>query len=511
MKRYIFLLLCLSCLHVQAQDAYVVHYKDGSTLRVPHGIHTGSISLWNLDTGGQTGRDFKTYSSAEMSAKMGYAFHGNATLQEDDEVTAVWKDQEGKGIYTVLLILPVSTPTSLPYHLCIGTAPGQDIEHTDTLLTLEKPTRRRSDTQYCISVGLGERTVSDYSNSSGSFGGMSFEIGNFSNNNFRLPLLHGQTYYYRLVASIPAMRPDGQCDTVTVYGPELSFRIPDLAGESGEMPSELVRAELSLPSKEAWHQFLEDHFGGSERASHRGLSELWLEWLQTDDGRAAASALPATVHDYDDARVTFYETVPADFASWIRRHEMAWSRPEDFRVPTVAVAAAAGIVNSPITTVEQVDDSNSTWRNPVGSYLRFSPTTPEGYSQQVIAAGTFVPVEQVVPGVSYRLAITFAPETDTEHYPDLPTPICIEHWSQDHGYVPTLSAADKTQLYASSKDEGLIPATEPTTLTFDLAPDALLGRILYVRSNVTRSGIRHGDHSGIFRLAEMRLTPLDKE
>ena len=511
MKRYIFLLLCLSCLLVQAQDTYVVHFKDGSTLRVPHGIYTGRASLWNLDNGGQTGRDFKPYSSAEMSAKMGYAFHGNATLQEDDEVTAVWKDPEGKGIYTVLLILPVSTPTSLPFHLCLGTSPGQEIEHADTLLALEKPTRRRSDTQYCISVGLGERMVGDYSSRSGSVDGLSFEFGNYNNNNFRLPLLHGQTYYYRLVAGIPTMRPDGQCDTVTVYGPELSFRIPDLAGESGEVPSELVRAELSLPSKEAWHQFLEDHFDGSELASHRGLCELWLQWQQTEAGRAAATVLPTTVHEYDDARATFFEAVPAEFAAWIRQHEMVLCRPEDFRVPTVAVVTAAGIVNSPITLVEQVDDHNSTWGNPVGSYLRFSPTTPEGHSQQILAAGTFVPVEQVVPGVSYRLTITFAPETDTEHYPDIPTPICIEHWSQDHGYVTTLSAAEKTQLYASSKDEGLIPATEPTTLTFDLEPDALLGRILYVRSNVTRTGIRNGDHTGIFRLAEIRLTPLDKE
>ncbi|MBQ9708362.1 MAG: hypothetical protein IJV66_04165, partial [Firmicutes bacterium] len=82
------------------------------------------------------------------------------------------------------------------------------------------------------------------------------------------------------------------------------------------------------------------------------------------------------------------------------------------------------------------------------------------------------------------------------------------HWSQDYGYALEQDVPGKTSLFSNTGSDA-ISATEPTTLTFDLAPNALLGRILHVGSNVTPVGIRLRNQSGVFRIAEVRLTPTD--
>lgn len=500
MKRYLFIFLCLLCTLAQAQDTYVIHYKDGSTQQIPHGIYTGSLSLWNLETGGQTGRDFKTYSSIEMSVKLGNSFRGNVTLQEDDDVTAVWKDTEGKGIYTVLLLMPATAPTSLPYRLCLGISPGQDIEHTDTLLTLANPAGQDAGTQVCISVGLGERLVDGYATGSGSIDGLIFNYG-YSNNNFQIPLLHGETYYYRLVASIPTMCPGGQCDTVLVYGPELSFRIPDLAAESGAVPQELVREEFSLPSSEAWEQFLNTHFlGSTKQVADRGLCELWQEWMQTDEGNAAISSLPTSLHEYDDARVTFYQTIPDAFDDWLRHREIIITDPDEY---VGATNLWEGVVYTQ-TKVEFVSDTQSEWDNPSDHFMRISRA--ETADMHFYPSSIFVSLRHVIPDVTYRMSITFAPESDTETYTDKPCIVTITHvpYTPRVEHIPNARTA--TQLYVSP-DEG-IPATKPTQLSFDIPANELVDKVLNIYGSSSIQISLRGA-TDVFRIAEIRLTPIE--
>lgn len=497
MKRYIPIFLWLLCTLVQAQDTYVIHYKDGSTQRIPHGIYPGNISFWGGDAG-EHGLEALRNQAGQASYDQGLS-----------PVTDYAKDDALPTHYSVFIALKSGAPTASRLELCLGRQAGVTLEQCDTVLTFQLPDNYLSDRwDNILAFGDWAQAPTLHGTETPWHGPAQDQwLGELKYH--RLPLAHGQTYYYRTVARIPVLQSDGHRDTTVAYGPELSFRIPDLAGESGAVPPEVVQQELNLPSVEAWQQFLDSNFPGhAGLISHRGLCELWTEWLQTDEGRSAASALPGTVHEYDNAKVTFCSSVPTDFAAWMRQHEIVWSEPEDFLTQTVNVTTSDGYKSVPATYIEQVNDADSDWGNPVGSYLRFLPATPDGYPSQVVAAKTFVPLHKVVPGVSYRLSITFAPETDTLNYQALPTPMSIAHWSQDYGYALEQDVPGKTSLFSNTGSDA-ISATEPTTLTFDLAPNALLGRILHVGSNVTPVGIRLRNQSGVFRIAEVRLTPTD--
>ncbi|MBR4533380.1 MAG: hypothetical protein IKO85_02380 [Bacteroidaceae bacterium] len=497
MKRYIPIFLWLLCTLVQAQDAYVIHYKDGSTQRIPHGIYPGNLSFWG-DASGEQGLS----ALRNQAGQPGYA-------QGLSLVTDYAKDDAQPTHYSIFIALKSEAPTTRPLEFCLGRQSGVSLEQCDTVLTFQLPDNSLSNLwNNVLAFGDFNKAPTLHGTETPWHGPALHQW--LSDLKYHcLPLAHGQTYYYRTFARIPILQSDGRRDTIVAYGPELSFRIPDLAEEGGAVPPEVVQKELNLPSVEAWRQFLDSNFPDhAGLTSHQGVCELWAEWLQTDEGRTSAAALPTTLHEYDDARVTFCSSVPTEFAAWMRQHEIVWSKPEDFLVQTVGVRPHDDYKSAPATIIEQVDDTDSDWGNPVDSYLRFLPTTPDGYSQQVVAAKAFVPLHKVVPGVSYRLNITFAPETDTLNYQALPTPMSIAHWSQDYGYVFEQDVPEKTQLY-SNKGSDAISATEPTTLTFDLAPNALLGRILHVGSNVTPVSIRLRNQSGVFRIAEVRLTPTD--
>lgn len=497
MKRYIPILLWMLCTLVQAQDVYIIHYKDGSTQRIPHGIYPGNLSFW--------GDDAEEQGLETLRNQEGQTGYDRGLSQ----VTDYAKDDALPTHYSIFIALKSDVPTTFPLELCLGRQAGVTLEQCDTVLTFQLPDNSLSKRwNHILAFGDFAQAPTLHGTET-PWHGPALNQWLSELRYHRLPLVHGQTYYYRTFAHIPVLQSDGHCNITVAYGPELSFRIPDLAEESGTVPPEVVRNEQDLPSMEAWQQFLDSNFPGhAGLTSQRGLCELWAEWLQTDEGRSATSDLPCTIHDYDNAKVTFYSTIPTEFAVWMRQHEIIWSEPEDFQVQTVNVTTSDGYKSSPITVIEKVDDVNSYWDNPVGSYLRFLPATPENFYQTTVAAKAFVPLHKVVPGVSYHLSITFAPETDTLNYQALPTPMSIAHWSQDYGYAFEQDVPEKTSLYSNTGSDA-ISATDPTTLTFDLAPNALLGRILHVGSNVTPVGIRLRNQSGVFRIAEVRLTPTD--
>ncbi len=503
MKRYIlFIITLMACSFVQAQDAFLIHFKDGTTQRIPHGIYSGILRTWGTET---EELEFDGFTPLENDDPWA-GLTGNVAKNEDDFLTAMWKDHDGQFIYTVLLLIPATAPTSLPYSFCMSTSPGVDLVHADTVLTLYKPKGYEEQTDVICSVGLGERLVNDYGNGAGILNGLHYSWGNISPNNFRIPLVHGTTYYYRLVAHIPTLRQGGLRDTLTVYGPELSFRIPDFVGESGVVPARMDADGILVPTSDAWAAFKARSFDvGLVAPADSSLCELWVEWTKTEGGRQATESLSRTSHHYDDVLVYFCDTVPDAFLPWLQHRELVFTQEEDFIV-------AQGVTNEglkPIAAKEYVDDSASTWGNPSGHFIRFSPINLEG-QKATTNATTLISLRQIIPDVSYRMTVTLAPETDTLSHAPLPYRMRIWRTTNslqlESGLIP--SSTSMNDIYNVTD---VLSSTEPHILTFEFEPNKLLNQILVVQTNNTVSAVARQRAISEFRIAEIRLTPIESD
>ena len=486
MKRYIFTLLWLCCIMVQAQDIYVVHYKNGSTRQFPHGIYAGSLSFWG-DADEEKGLD-------ALRNQAGLPTFATELAQVTDYAT----DDASPTHYSIFLGLKSDAPTSLQLQLCLGHQAGVCLEQCDTVLAFQHESAYSNNKwDNVIAFGDWEQAPSTALSWHGQATNLPLGYLPYS----RLALVHGQTYYYRTLAHIPVLRGNGLRDTTVVYGPEQSFRIPDLAEESGAVPREVVREVLSLPTVEAWEQFLGMHFAGSaKQATDRGLCELWLEWQQTDEGHAATSTVVTSIHEYDNARVTFYHSIPDEFAAWLRSHEIIITAPEEY-VPATGTWNGTSYL---LSAVDCVSDEGAAWDNPTGHFMRIRALETDYPKYE--PSNVFISLRHTIPSVAYRMTITFAPEPDTETYLDKPCIITVTHgpYTPDFANL-AVTQANKKQLYASS--EKGIPATEPTRLTIDIPADELVNHVLNIHGS-SNLQIHVLGATDVFRIAEIRLSPV---
>jgi hypothetical protein len=328
------------------------------------------------------------------------------------------------------------------------------------------------------------------------------------------PLLHGQTYYYRIAAHIPALRRDGGHDTLTVYGPEYAFRIPNLMAESGLVPAEVVTDGLTYPTPEAWDAFLEgvsadagDALSDETRFAlpdAATLGQMWVKWLQTTEGQAQ-DFTSTTDRQYDDGTIHFIDEVPAAFYQWARGRELVFSTLDNVLPVNISV------LNQPKPQSEWslVTITKEDWPLDKRTYIKVSPLTYQ-YTSNTTAVIDF-DTRELLPGIKYCLSVTFAPEGELEDTEEnawyftstrLQMGFYLDGNSNQVEYLinPEQSDLTGTRYFLQS-------GTTPVTITLN---DVVMGnRVLRIASAVRPPDLHKKTQINILRVAEVRLTPIE--
>lgn len=298
----------------------------------------------------------------------------------------------------------------------------------------------------------------------------------------RMELEYGKTYYYRYFIKIPI---EGHGDAV-FYGPEYSFHIPKVMDDAGYYPEPMLTdvaisaafpEPLKAPSKER-------------------IDSWWKEWRATEGGQKTDLSADVTTAEFDDGTGYRVNRLPDEFYAWLASREIVLNLLEG----ELGKVASGEI----ITAATLVSDVPPVWDLPGNSYVQFE-------SQAVVDANVYW-YPELIPGVPYKFQITFAPETQLENNEEnalafLPTRVQI--------VIPD-GKGNKLLTNEEGARYFVIPATEVTTISADsvstlyYVPDVKneSQSPMYVRSYVRSADIRANKFNRIFRIADIRFTPL---
>lgn len=491
MKRYIYLIIyiCLcACAQVQAQDAIVVHRKDGTVQRFPHGIYKADVRFWGSEAEGEPVQELR------------YGNFSTVDLGPDWQVTSYAKDSEND--YAVFIAWDSTAPSDLEQYIWLGTQKGVTAENCDTVL-LSLPSEGNYYNQqeinhlmilYAKGDNWGRLSWKGY-NLMDSFWGMR------PSDIITYPLRHGQTYYYRIAARIPALRSDGGHDTLTVFGPECSFRIPDLMAESDELPASAAIDGLVYPTSQAWEAYRTAHFtADAELPAAEAFGTMWVKWLQTPEGQALDTSA-AVPHVYDDGTIRFLPAVSEAFHEWAMSREIVITDLTE----TIPVTITVNNQTQPRCEWSLVTTDREDWPLSLRTYIKATPITYQG-TTNTDAAIDF-DTRGMMPGVNYRLTVTFAPEGElpqTEENAWYFQPTRLRMGFYPDGKESELKYMDDSSGRQYFEQSG----TEPTTFTFTAPSGMAPNRILRIVTAVRPPDLNSKAQINTLRVAEVRLTPV---
>lgn len=462
MKHIISFILCLLCLApATAQDVLVVRRKDGSQQRIDNGIYRARISFFGNENEGEGAPELQPVVNpqpGEYGPLMQVADCGK--FENYNGKSFSWKHY-----YWVTLTWNQVIP-QVPYHLCIGRHPGVTPEDCDTTFVL--PHDRTS---------------------------VSTNIWNYSYH-----FLHGATYYYRIMVQLPYEQ-GGQQLTADCYGPEMSFRIPDLMAETDLIPEELIADGITLPSQAAWKAFEDRYFTNPElsRPSVLAWDRLWLKWMQTEQGRKADLLIED--HVFDDGIAHFVQTVPEAFYEWACNLEIVISQKESFSHYNYNAHQTQYVKWTQVTGV------SPEWGLPDNSYVQGEDSLGTTNIKAVVNT------QEAIPGVRYRLKIIFAPETQREqtegnegYFADNALKIGWHLPSQDSGGGTFLTNPHPEQ--GEFQNIFMASGTKVVTVTADDFTGGNGGIDLLLYTENRSSALNRKTRTSTLRIAEIRLTPI---
>jgi len=480
----------------------VVQRKDGTVQRFPHGIYKANVRFWGSEAEGQ---DVESL-SPEMNLEFPQiGFPGQqVTSAFSSQVTAFRKNEQGE--YAVFLLWPHTAPVSLPDQLCLGTQPQVDAQHCDSVFSVSVPkTYYYTDIEtYCF-IGLGADNLLGRLLADGQLKGRYYSYSQ-PEQRLVLPLRHGQTYYYRIAAHIPSLRSDGGHDTLTVYGPEYSFRIPDLMTESDEVPTLIAKDGLVYPSPQAWEQYRTAHFEADvELPDAEAFGKMWMQWRQTPQGQTLDTST-AVPHVYDDGTIHFLSAVPEAFHEWAMSREIIITDLADTNPVTIYVMNQW----QPQSEWSMVTTGHEDWPLPLSTYIKATPLPYTGASN--INAAIDFDTRGMMPGVTYQLTVTFAPEgelpqTEENAWYYTPTRLQMGFYSGAKSNVAEYLINREQTGYVGTK-YFLQSGTEPTTFTFTAPAGAAPNRFLHITSALRSPDLNSKAQINVLRVAEVRLTPV---
>ena len=493
-KRNILLAVALmGCMAAaMAQDVTILHMKDGTTRRYTNGMkETTSINFYEY-------APVETYLSDYTST------HGNGYTATWN-VNQVWQNSLGQ--YLVGLFWEDGVPTNFGarHGVCFGTKSGLTVDNCEQKVYAEdvqvyddinRPypwylSERYPSCHYMV-IGprIDRKLPMTVRGTNGSY--IQFAIADSLNNLITTTLEPGQTYYYRIFAE-GQVEEQGKTKTVVFYSPERSFRVPRVMADFNYYS--YVRG-----TEEAVAAF-DTHFPDTiitdkdtltvQKPTWGQMETLWNMWRASDEGKQIDISANITTTEFDDGTGYRLNRIPDEFYTWMAQREIVIdafdglvevSKTRDSSGDSVAVA-----------TADRIDNVDAKWGVPGGKYIRFKPEFTTLNHSATYGS------DEVVPGVRYKLQVSFAPETE------------IANTDSTAAYfLPTRVRVNDNSggIYATVIQQSDIPATETTTIEVDDYRTIAMPLRLQYETRVTSSQLRNGKYNRILRIAEARLIPI---
>ena len=515
-----------SAVATRAQEVLVVKLNNGRELSFPNGIERTNVYFWGNATEGEPRTEFN---AADSSTIWEPQFEG---LRVADYVTL-----EGKYAVAIAWLRPSELPSTARMGICIGREANVSVENCDTLfyttsqweskelaswLLSANANQSSSDGQYLL---LGDSltffsTSQDMRQWSGTRVQQQLYNQPWSWRNY--PLSNGETYYYRVFASVPYEAVAGSDAEAFFYGEEQYFRIPNLKADAGYTNGDIYF------SSEAWTEFYK-HFGSYEMSEEQKevLEQQTLPKLQKK-WEATLGALPydlstATDFTFDDGIVHILPAIPKAFYEWICKREIVVNSLQSGDFVSRNTIRNDELI--PLTQIEQVVDADESWGVPGNRYMVCSPITYQGMSNR--NSQVYVNLTEAIPGVHYKLSITFVPDTvdaPIRLYRGITSINQNDPVRDDYtpwGYIKSTTMARRDNFIMNEEAEretneftiaGISEESAMKVQKIEASNvDILACSTLYIESNASIVQLRKGTQTNILRIAEVRLTPIPQE
>ena len=523
MKRILFLIITLlsSVMAVTAQEVLIVKMKDGRVLSFPNGIEYTDISFWGTATKGEEQAEFM-------------ASDESSQWQPACEELHVSDYSHVSGQYAVAIAWPLvrGVPRCARMGICIGREPNVSAENCDSIyypaynpnyptandLLAEALFPRSAEHPYCCYTLLGDSlTFFKGNNDSGKrqWLGTRVSTEQWAVNDrfpwFNCPLENGETYYYRVIANLPY---NENTDEAFFYGPEMSFRVPNLKADAGYDSGDIYFSD------EAWASFMQyfpaDMPADKSATWQKVMRSLQQKWEATLEN-SPYDLTTATKLTFDDGIAYVLPEVPEAFYTWMSTRELVIHASQESEY----CSAEINVNNQkePQTSFEIVSNVDASWDIPSNSYLVCTPAVYEGVTSN-ISASVYFNLSEAVPGIRYKLTITLAPETrytpekdesgnyigeNASHF--LPVPIRIDSYSlastgsnvTPFGILGRRTSVESKYTTAAIAKDVIVHDEE----MFDFSCS-----LLNIQSTPSRSQLNRGTQTNELHIAEVRLTPI---
>lgn len=453
-------MLMSGMLTVTAQNVTTLHMKDGTTRQYPNGwTNTTAISFWEHQPDNTHGATYE-YGDGKTAP-----WDVNACMEKDHQycVAIYWEDNIPKNF-------------DARHGLCIGTEPAVSLENCERSIETDNTSSSYSPGHLSLIGSFFTETNMEMKYK----GNIVYQYISDSEarNWMEMPLEYGKTYYYRTYAK-GFFTKNGQRDSTLFYSDVKSFRVPNVMANCLLVPDEIRKDGIVYPSTEALTAFYNRLATVPDSVA---LGQLWLEWIETADGKQLVDALDKVTHTFDDGVIQFVASIPDAFYEWVVTRKIVVNDTKHI----------AGLSMNQATMVNDVDGK---WGLPNNSYILFEPL-----NSAVNHYVDFDVHESLGTGVKYKLEITFAPETRYEQADSaaLFVPTIVR--------VSRISPAGKETRIGEESYE--VPATEKSTVVIDTFDPA---QRLRIQSHVTSRQNREGTYNRIFRVSEIKLTPIRQE
>ena len=521
MKRILFLIIMVlsSAVAVTAQEVLVVKMKDGREFTFKNGIENSSVYFWGSATKGEEHAEFTPLDQS-------------AQWQPELEGLRVADYSKSSGQYAVAIAWPRMSdlPESARMGICIGKEPNVSVENCDTIYYaplftyIESLSNQRSlfIEQLLPIYSTGPKHTNSYYVLLGD--SLTFFRGNLqykwtgtrvSNNDsseklswMNYPLTNGETYYYRIFANLPY---NERTENAVFYGPEMSFRVPNLKADAGYDNGDIYFSD------DAWASFMQ-HFPADMTSYklaiwQKVLHSLQKKWEATLDASPYDLAT-ATKLTFDDGIAYFLPEVPEAFYTWMSSRELVINASHESEYCSAEISV--NNLNVPQTSFEIVNDVDASLEIPSNSYLVCTPAVYENSSNRNVSF--YFNFSEAVPGIRYKLTITFAPETrytpeqdetgkyigeNASHF--LPAPLRIYS-------APLTSKGNTITPWGAFTGTNLLARYETVATAkdvFELYDEKynFSCSVLRVESNARTSQLNRSQTNEV-HIAEVRLTPI---
>lgn len=458
-----------------APDVLKMYMKDGTVYSRTCGQYGAGISLFSYVP---YNNRYTTTTTHQNDYQVEWNVNG-VGLTDDCYSVGIWWQKSLSGFENVRS------------GICFGSSPGLTIEQSDNVQYVddssEFPYNRDMHYMFIGSKLSLPATLYDlWGVNYYRFDDEGFYIQIGEDNWLQVPLEYGKTYYYRTFIQGDMMQ-HGEMKTVTFYDVEKSFRVPKVIDDAGYYG-------YPIPTEEACQKF-GAHFPDSVTAPTREqIKMLWIEWQKTDEAKQIDISADCTPVEFENGTTYDLHRIPDEFYTWLIHREVVidvWNGIFEISKYQYGDGSVYDTV-----TPQLVSDVDESWGVPGNRYVRFNPYIPTTNNSVTYRS------KEVIPGIRYKLQITFAPETDDE-YNKKPTRVSIA----------TLPMGDTYDNYSTDIhrifNDVEISATEVTTLEVEDVTTTM-GIDLRIVTHVSAAQVRR-THNREMRIADIRFVPMTQE